>query len=712
MLPVDKLSNYSATQWRFLSNPKKYVNASQTTERPLALESTRRQFLTAEDILVRLGGCCGEDVRKGVLLADDVGLGKTTVAALVAWVFASAGEKRSVRILAPNDVMVRRWEAELKFHVELLKKCATNLLDIHAKRIKSAANNLTVGSIQVVKHSYAGNGKTLQCDLLIVDEAHRAKGEGTAFSDALKFQSKKAKRVLILTATPFSIHLAELNRMLTLVGAGHAHAAVRSFSQALDKIYSDPPSRRVDATAKNLIAKATEAINKIQKHVVRHSVDDLPEEKASLGLCEEWKLAETKASADELELLLRMDRLLRIAKSAGLVIKVATNDARFHVGWQHFDDILGKLREPIKTLGEPDKSLIESHRRHIEIMRKKVGPHSKMSAVAKEVVGIVGQGEKLGHDEKVVIFCHHIATAQELTLCLAAEIPPLTPTTKLDTEVWQAAWQQVFEVLEEAQQNPNLCLTFIDWLCSDMICAQTQSWFSNTPRSKTALVNALNKQHPRHHPTETIANAARSLFQALLKSKSGKGVLAANCLEMMPGVTGKNSTGRVLGVCEPKANAALFMRNNQPDTVIQVFGSPFGPDVLVVTDQLSEGIDLHHYCRHLIHYELDASPIRTVQRNGRIRRVQSWAAVTGEKIRYAYPAFGGTRDERLVDIMKKRVATFSLLLGGVSDFDALDLDQTSAADEDWRRAVVQQAQRELKKVGGKLVARKPGQAEL
>jgi len=161
MLPVDKLSNYSATQWRFLSNPKKYVNASQTTERPLALESTRRQFLTAEDILVRLGGCCGEDVRKGVLLADDVGLGKTTVAALVAWVFASAGEKRSVRILAPNDVMVRRWEAELKFHVELLKKCATNLLDIHAKRIKSAANNLTVGSIQVVKHSYAGNGKTL-----------------------------------------------------------------------------------------------------------------------------------------------------------------------------------------------------------------------------------------------------------------------------------------------------------------------------------------------------------------------------------------------------------------------------------------------------------------------------------------------------------------------------------------------------------------------
>jgi len=709
MLPIDKLSNYSATQWRFLSNPQKYVNASQNTQRLLALESTQRQFLTTEDILARLGGCCGQEVRKGVLLADDVGLGKTTVAALVAWVFASAGEKRKVRILVPNDVMVRRWEAEFKSHVELLKKCAPNLLDIDAKRIKSAAaRGLTAGSIQVVKHSYAGKGKTLQCDLLIVDEAHRAKGEQTSFSKELNKQSKKAKRVLILTATPFSIHLAELNRMLTLVGAGHAHAAVKSFSLALDKIYSAPPSRQADATAKDLINKATKAIDAVQKQVVRHSIDDLPDEKASLGICEEWKLADTHASADELELLLRMDRLLRIGKSAGMDTTGATNDARFHVGWQHFDETLSGLIEPIRALGEPDKSLMESHLRHIKKLRKMVGPHSKMLAVAEAVVATVNQGEKM------VIFCHHIATAQELTLCLAGLVPALSPTTKLDATVWETAWQQVFEDLDAAQQNPTLRDTFIRWLCSDMICAQTQSWFNTTPRSGTALVKALTEQHARHHPKETIANAALSLFQELLKSKSGKGVLreAENYPELMPGAIEKNATGRVLGVCEPKANAALFLRNNQPDTVIQVFGSPFGPDVLVVTDKLSEGIDLHNYCRHLIHYELDASPIRTVQRNGRIRRVQSWAAVTGEKIRYAYPAFGGTRDQRLVDIMKKRVATFSLLLGGVSDFADLDIDLTRAADEEWRSAVVQHAQRQLKKEGGKLVARKPGQAGL
>ncbi len=47
---------------------------------------------------------------------------------------------------------------------------------------------LSAGSIQVVKHSYAASDFNLACDLLIVDEAHRAKGEGTAFSRRLKQQ--------------------------------------------------------------------------------------------------------------------------------------------------------------------------------------------------------------------------------------------------------------------------------------------------------------------------------------------------------------------------------------------------------------------------------------------------------------------------------------------------------------------------------------------
>lgn len=259
--------------------------------------------------------------------------------------------------------------------------------------------------------------------------------------------------------------------------------------------------------------------------------------------------------------------------------------------------------------------------------------------------------------------------------------------------------------------------TFIEWLCADLMREQTWSWLPATA-SKATLVDLL-KQSKGRDPagSETIAEAADRLYLALLQSRSSRAVLreAEQNPERLPGANGKRpgaiGGSRVLGVCTPSDNAkekALFIQNQQPDTVISIFNSPFGPDVLVVTDKLSEGIDLHRYCRHLIHYELDPSPVRTVQRNGRLRRVNSWAAAIGQPILYAYPEFGGTRDHRLVQIMKKRVNSFSLLLGGVRDFDA---DEVLGSDESWRSDVIKTAKKlGLKTAGAGLCAREPGGA--
>ena len=111
---------------------------------------------------------------------------------------------------------MRRWEEEFLAHVIPLQRCAP-ALDVRPNRVKAfRVGRLSAGSIQVVKHSYAASDFNLACDLLIVDGTW-AKGEHTAFSKALKRQKKFARRVLILTATPFSIQL-EMQRMLTLIG--------------------------------------------------------------------------------------------------------------------------------------------------------------------------------------------------------------------------------------------------------------------------------------------------------------------------------------------------------------------------------------------------------------------------------------------------------------------------------------------------------------
>ncbi len=678
-----------ATHWEFLSKPKEYVVASAKTDRKLAVESTKRQFRTAEIILKRLNGNIEKNACRGLLLADDVGLGKTTVAALVAWVVASSGKNLKVRILAPNDIMVRRWQEELALHVTPLKKCAPTLKvekkNIRTQNIKK--QKLMAGTIQVVKHSYASSGSSLSCDLLIVDEAHRAKGENSEFCKELKRQKKFASRVLILTATPFSIRINELNNMLTLIGAESAHKAVNSFSGALNDLYSENTFKCHKEAAVKLADKAKAAINAFRPFVIRHSIDDLPMELKSFGGYDEWQIDVPPATSEELELILRMDRALFLSKACGWVGGIVSNDPRFHVGWHHFDSVKEKLQIDSKRFIEPYKTLIQDQLDKIMTLRQKVGIHSKIAAVAKHVADIVETGEK------VILFCHHHATAQELTSHLAFVLPVEPAPKSPDKSELKGAWDKVLESTNsntdvKQQSFVKLRATFINWLCTDLINSQTMSWLNANPMPKKSLVQRLRLTTVRHHEkSETIADAAEHLFKSLLSSKSSRAVLTAaeTRIELLPGA---NGVTRVLGVCEHSnkiAEKELFLHNVQLDTVINIFNSPFGPDVLVVTDKLSEGIDLHRYCRHLIHYELDPSPIRTVQRNGRLRRVNSWAAVTGQPIRYAYPAFAGTRDHRLVQIMKKRINSFSLLLGGVQD---INVDTVLDADEKWRNDVL------------------------
>ncbi len=701
MLPTEPL-NLTAMQWQFLSNPEKYVEASNRAGRTLVPESTRRQFVTARDILERLNGSYGEAPRRGILLADDVGLGKTTVAAIVAWVVASAGEKRGVRILAPNDVMVRRWEEELLAHVEPLRECA-DFLDARDNRVKARrVARLSPGSIQVVKHSYAASDLNLACDLLIVDEAHRAKGEKSAFSEALKRQKKHARRVLILTATPFSIRLAELQRMLALIGGEAAHKPVRAFSLALDDLYTGNPARNAESVAKRLADKAKAAVEALGTCVIRHCIDDLLDEQMVFGEWKDWSVPVPSASSQEVELMVRMDRTLRLVKDKNADAPSATNDPRFHVGWRHLDETREELQRTAQCLPPSTRPVVESHLMAMRRLRSKVGVHSKMRAVGEVVKATVDAGEK------VLLFCHHHATAQELTLHLASVLPREPVPQVFDASAWREAWSKLLRKVpadaDAAEQR--LRATFVKWLCSDLIRTQTWKWLREASLASSNLVGGLRSLRPRSQSSrETICDAARALFGALLSSKSSRAVLkiAEDDLSYMPGSKGAD---RVLGVCLGTQNEkedAQFIQNQQPDTIISIFNSPFGPDVLVVTDKLSEGIDLHRYCRHLIHYELDPSPIRTVQRNGRLRRVNGWAAVTGQEINYAFPAFRGTRDHRLVQIMKKRIDSFSLLLGGVQDFD---VDQVVGSEEKWRNEVIAIAKSRLASAGRGLCARK------
>jgi len=91
--------------------------------------------------------------------------------------------------------MQRRWASQLATHAEYLNECG---FDADKALIKIGGARLHEGRINVVKHSIVITKAATDCDLLIIDEAHRAKGENSLFRRKLKKWVEQASRVLIL----------------------------------------------------------------------------------------------------------------------------------------------------------------------------------------------------------------------------------------------------------------------------------------------------------------------------------------------------------------------------------------------------------------------------------------------------------------------------------------------------------------------------------
>lgn len=648
--------------WSFLKFPDRYIDEWNTANYPRKLIpcSTKREFQTAADILTRLMD------KKGILLADDVGLGKTTIAALVAWVFAGNG--KSVRILAPNKNMKRRWEVEMASHIKPLQEAAENLNIKDEKLKRREIQRLKSGNIYITTHIMA---KTLDCDLLIIDEAHRAKSEDSNFAKRLMKSRDKFDKILILTATPFSIEINELIHMLSLIEASDTKDEVLAFNKKLYQLWNKE-NIDVEESGSELAEAAQNAVNALKPHVIRHCFKDLDDdEQKEIGKekCV-FNISVPYADSNSLEILLRTDRVLKLCKECDIWNQNRKNDPRFHVGWQHLREVLLKVTERLEKSKEKNANnikIIYEYIKQIWKLLEKEEYHPKTIAVAEKVKEIVENGEK------VLIFCDHHATASEITGVIASKLSKKIYPDLSDRHIWEDAWEVALPNNDYSPRMELLRRAFILWLCSKNICSQIADWLGKVPKNVDELAYELKNTRARKK-TECnyISDEAYDLFCKLTDPESKSTIAVLRSYESrsekfkanMPG--GGDKWMPVFAISEPKDDEWNYLFfHEQPDTAMAIFNSPFGPDVLVATDRLSEGIDLHGCCRYLIHYELDPSPIRTIQREGRIRRINSWAAKIREPIQIAYPSFLGTRDENLVKIMRGRILRFDLLLGGV-----------------------------------------------
>jgi ERCC4-related helicase len=156
---------------------------------------------------------------KGVILADEVGLGKTIEAGIVLCQFW-AERRRRLLVICPASIR-KQWALELEEKFSL----PVSVLDAKAYREgrRRGQAPLTVPAVVVMSHHYANalreELKAIAWDLVVIDEAHKLRNAyrpSNKVGQGIRWATEDCRK-LLLTATPLQNSLLELYGLSTLI---------------------------------------------------------------------------------------------------------------------------------------------------------------------------------------------------------------------------------------------------------------------------------------------------------------------------------------------------------------------------------------------------------------------------------------------------------------------------------------------------------------
>lgn len=223
-------------------------------------------------------------LQKGVLLADEVGLGKTIEAGLVLcqkW----AERRRRLVVVCPAHIR-KQWQTELseKFNLPslVMDRKVWNQL-----RRDGHPNPFDCDKIVVLSYGFASRMKedlrAVPFDLVVLDEAHKLRNAyqpsrkgGQAVRWAFELRQK-----ILLTATPLQNTLLELYGLGWLIGDhifGDKTAFQRQYSNAGGDI--GELRRRLSTLCKRTLRKDCPYVNYTKRQAITHPFKQTEEEKA------------------------------------------------------------------------------------------------------------------------------------------------------------------------------------------------------------------------------------------------------------------------------------------------------------------------------------------------------------------------------------------------------------------------------------------------
>jgi len=167
---------------------------------------------------------------KGVILADEVGLGKTIEAGIVLCQFW-AERKRRLLVICPASIR-KQWALELEEKFNL----PTRVLDAKGYRMaqRNGCTPLMEKAVLIISLNYANalraELKSFAWDLVVIDEAHKLRNAyrpSNKVGQGIRWATEDYRK-LLLTATPLQNSLVELYGLSTLIDE-HLFGDLNSF---------------------------------------------------------------------------------------------------------------------------------------------------------------------------------------------------------------------------------------------------------------------------------------------------------------------------------------------------------------------------------------------------------------------------------------------------------------------------------------------------
>lgn len=189
-----------------------------------------------------------------VMLADEVGLGKTLEGGVLISYLLRMNMAKSVTILCPAGLM-RQWQDEMKRHFHLDFYCFDSGRNEYVSPDKARVSehsgsevNLKIISAQWARLNEDRFANVLP-DLLLVDEAHAARvsidqygTKSTRLWKLLDAIKQDVPHIILMTATPMQVHPSEYHGLLKILGLPKQWEKFSNYEQSLKVIGEDTRS--------------------------------------------------------------------------------------------------------------------------------------------------------------------------------------------------------------------------------------------------------------------------------------------------------------------------------------------------------------------------------------------------------------------------------------------------------------------------------------